>query len=139
MCHLCAYATVVWALVFISELSFLRAVLLSTPILFFSFIALHFMSKSPTHFVLVCAWCQDLASFFCVVWAPFIEENVTFPVVFLEPWLKHGHKCTIFHLFSWSLCLSARTTLLLLWFCGVFGDQVAKMPTALFHLLSLLW
>lgn len=139
MCHLCAYSTVVWALVFISELAFLRAVLVSTPTVFSSFIALHFMFKSSTHFVLVCTWRQGLASFFCVVWAPFIEENVAFPVVFLEPWLKRGHKCTIFHLFSWSVWLSSRTTFLLLWFCGVFGDQVAKMPTALFPLLSLLW
>lgn len=98
MCHLCAYAPMFWALVFISELAFIRAVLLSTPTVFSSFIALHCMFKSSTHFVLVCVWRQGLASFFCVVWAPFIEENVAFPVVFLEPWLKCSHKCTIFHL-----------------------------------------
>lgn len=49
------------------------------------------MFKSSTHFVLVCAWRQGLALFFCVVWVSFTGENVAFPVLFLEPWLKHGH------------------------------------------------
>lgn len=107
--------SMVWSLVLVSELTFLREVLLSTPIVFSSFIALHFMFKSSTHFVLVCVWRQGLASFFCVVCVSFTGEKVAFPVLFLEPWLKRVHKRTIFHLFSWSVCLSARTTLLLLW------------------------